>query len=105
MKMKDKLAYRRKLARRNDEGAKAERERIARKAINEIQVVSAYVLQSEFGFGRKRLCRFLKAFYDVHGAVSKGDVSLYALAEEVKDKTGVVYDQEEMSWTDGEDDT
>lgn len=73
---------------------------IATQTINELQVITAYVLQSEYGFGYKRLAKFLTWFHRVHMSVAKHDIRLTTLAEEVRDKTGLNYDVEKMEWTD-----
>ena len=51
MKIKDKQALRRKIANRNDKEMEKFKTDIAMRTINELQVITAYVLQSEFGFG------------------------------------------------------
>lgn len=100
MRVKDKQALRRKIEKRGDKAMEKFKFEIATQTINELQVITAYVLQSEFGFGFKRLVKFLTLFHKVHLSVSKYDIRLSTLAEEVKDKTGLEYDLENMDWTD-----
>ena len=98
MKIKDKQALRRKIANRNDKEMEKFKTDIAMRTINELQVITAYVLQSEFGFGNKRLARFLEEFHKVHYDVATHRVRLSTLADEVEDKTGLAYDIGEMEW-------
>lgn len=100
MRIKDKQAFRRKMAQRGDKAMEKFKLEIATQTINELQVITAYVLQSEFGFGFKRLAKFLTLFHKVHLSVAKHDIRLSTLAEEVKDKTGLEYDLENMDWID-----
>ena len=100
MKIKDKQALRRKIAKRGDKEMEKFKTEIAMRTINELQVVSAYVLQAEFGFGNKRLARFLEEFHKVHYDVATRRVRLSTIAGEVEDKTGLCYDIDEMEWTD-----
>lgn len=100
MKIKDKQAYRRKIAQRGDKEMEKFKTDIAMRTINELQVITAYVLQSEFGFGNKRLARFLSEFHKVHYDVATRKVRLSTIAREVDDKTGLCYDIDEMEWTD-----
>ena len=98
MKIKDKQALRRKIANRNDKEMEKFKTDIAMRTINELQVITAYVLQSEFGFGNKRLAKFLTEFHKVHYDVATRRVRLSTLADEVEDKTGLAYDIGEMEW-------
>ena len=100
MKIKDKQALRRKIANRNDKEMEKFKTDIATRTINELQVITAYVLQSEFGFGNKRLARFLSEFHKVHYDVATRKVRLSTIAREVEDKTGLCYNIDEMEWTD-----
>ena len=100
MKIKDKQALRRKIANRNDKEMEKFKTDIATRTINELQVITAYVLQSEFGFGNKRLARFLSEFHKVHYDVATRKVRLSTIAQEVEDKTGLCYNIDEMEWTD-----
>ena len=98
MKIKDKQALRRKIANRNDKEMEKFKTDIAMRTINELQVITAYVLQSEFGFGNKRLAKFLTEFHKVHYDVATRKVRLSTIAQEVEDKTGLCYDIDEMEW-------
>ena len=100
MKIKDKQAYKRKMAQRGDKEMEKFKTDIAMRTINELQVITAYVLQSEFGFGNKRLAKFLTEFHKVHYDVATRKVRLSTIAQEVEDKTGLCYDIGEMEWTD-----
>ena len=100
MKIKDKQALRRKIANRNDKEMEKFKTDIATRTINELQVITAYVLQSEFGFGNKRLAKFLTEFHKVHYDVATRKVRLSTIAQEVEDKTGLCYNIDEMEWTD-----
>lgn len=100
MKIKDKQAYRRKIAQRGDKEMEKFKTEVAMRTINELQVITAYVLQSEFGFGNKRLAKFLCEFHKVHYDVATRKVRLSTIAREVEDKTGLCYDIEKMDWTD-----
>ena len=100
MKIKDKQALRRKIANRGDKEMEKFKTDIATRTINELQVITAYVLQSEFGFGNKRLARFLSEFHKVHYDVATRKVRLSTIAQEVEDKTGLCYNIDKMEWTD-----
>lgn len=100
MRIKDKQAFRRKVAQRENKEMEKFKLDIATQTINELQVITAYVLQSEFGFGFKRLAKFLTMFHWVHLSVAKHEIRLSTLAEEVRDKTGLEYDLESMDWND-----
>lgn len=103
MKIRDKQAFRRKLRSRGDKETEKLKTEIAVRTINELQVITAYVLQSEFGFGRKRLSKFLKEFHSVHYDVATKRIRLSTLAGEVDDRTGLHYDTDNMEWTDEEE--
>ena len=98
MKIKDKQALRRKMRNREDKEMEKFKTDIATRTINELQVITAYVLQSEFGFGNKRLAKFLTEFHKVHYDVATRKVRLSTIAQEVEDKTGLCYDIGEMEW-------
>lgn len=48
-----------------------------------------YVLHTEFGFGGKRLRRFMNQFIRLWEQYGRGEIDLAKLAEFVKDETGV----------------
>ena len=98
MKIKDKQALRRKIRNREVKEMEKFKTDIATRTINELQVITAYVLQSEFGFGNKRLAKFLTEFHKVHYDVATHKVRLSTIADEVEDKTGLCYDIGEMEW-------
>lgn len=100
MNIKDKQAFKRKMMNRDEKEMQKFKMDIAKKTINELQVITAYVLQSEFGFGKKRLTRFLTMFHKVYSAIAHGDIRITTLADEVNDKTGLYYDIEKMEWHD-----
>ena len=100
MKIKDKQALRRKIRNREDKEMEKCKTDIAIRTLNELQVIAAYVLQSEFGFGNKRLGKYLQEFHKVHYDVATHRIRLSTLACEVQDKTGLYYDLENMEWTD-----
>lgn len=66
-------------------------------AINTLCVLPSYVLAEEFGFGQKRLMRYMEKFCDAYTAVIKKQVSLETLADLVKDK-GVVINLKNGEW-------
>ena len=77
-KLKEKRYLKRKEELLRNDGAKI--------AIDVQSVLPAYSLIEEFGFGQKRLMRFMSRFIKTYNAVIKKKVTLETLAECVKDK-------------------
>lgn len=58
----------------------------AKTAIDVLSVLPAYALMEEFGFGQKRLIRFMRRFIKTYRAVIEKQVSLETLASCIEDK-------------------
>ena len=66
-------------------------------AIDTLSVLPAYALMEEFGFGKKRLMRYMKRFTDTYRAVIEKKVTLETLASCIEDK-GIKIDLKSSEW-------
>lgn len=66
--------------------------------MNVLGVVPAYVMCVEFGWGNKRLSRFIERYSKVIKAVNTKQISIQRLEEEILNRTRLKHD--EGSWYD-----
>ena len=71
----------------------------AKLAVDTLSVLPAYAIMEEFGFGKKRLYRYMKRFTDTYRAVIEKKVTLETLASCIEDK-GIKIDLKSSEWTD-----
>lgn len=96
------MAKRKKKGKRPNNNAVLQREiakatddlrlKVSANALEMLTVIPAYVLHTEFGFGKKRALQFMNSFFRVSDAVVQGQVKIDTLHEELKQALGIEVD-------------
>ncbi len=74
----------------------------AEMAFELLTVLSVYTLHEKFGFGARRIERFLTELYTVSNKFSGGEVSISTLANIIDADTGIKYEEDTRMWRIGE---
>ena len=88
----DKLNAKRKKKRRDIRLQKQQIMDGAEIAVDVLQVIPVYVRMNMFGFGNKRMERFMINFFNLYNKVMSGKVSCITLAREIEMRTGIRID-------------
>ena len=66
-------------------------------ALNLMVVLPCYVLREQFGFGNKRMEKYLTEFHKIYQAVADGKVKLSTLADSIEHDTGISFIEDSNS--------
>ncbi len=75
--------------RRQERIDRADKFEAANLAVNLMLVIPCYVLREQFGFGNKRMEKYITEFHRLYQAVVKDKVKISTLADSVEHDTGI----------------
>lgn len=67
-------------------------------AVNLMLVIPCYVLREQFGFGNKRMEKYITEFHRLYQAVVKDKVKISTLADSVEHDTGIKIADDSEIW-------
>ena len=88
----DKLNAKRKKKRRDIKMQKQQIMDGADIAVSVLKIIPAYVMMTTFGFGNKRMERYVLEFFKLYDKVMSGKVTLNTLAKDIEMRTGIRFD-------------
>lgn len=71
---------------------KKQREQGAKQAMSVLNLVPLLALRDEYGFGKKRMIRYILKYQDMIDAYNKGYITLVDIAKTLDDEVGITLD-------------